>query len=156
VGKNRRLDREPEYNRKRRTGGGTQHLEKCTACGYPIPELIDVAVGAQIPCSVYHVRCVRCQWPVDRRHIAPDGTCVMCMSIYDRKRYYRRTQKEDGVQYPPQAPFGQPIPSVDNDPRHPKNRQHDRGETQQPTVNDAATEETQTCHNGSHISHLVE
>jgi len=87
---NKRLLKEPDYNKKRRKGSGIEHLETCQCCHLPIPTLLMRDEGAAMPCSEYHVRCVRCLWPVERRHISPVGTCVMCMSASDRRRYYRR------------------------------------------------------------------
>jgi len=92
---NKRLLKEPDYNKKRRKGSGIEHLETCQCCHLPIPTLLMRDEGAAMPCSNYHVRCVRCLWPVERRHISPVGTCVMCMSASDRRRYYRR---HDGAQ----------------------------------------------------------
>lgn len=87
---NKRLLRDPDYNKKRRKGGGIEHLEICQCCQLPVPTLQMRDEGAAIPCSPYHVRCVRCLWPVERAHISPYGTCVMCMGGAERRRYYRR------------------------------------------------------------------
>ena len=108
-----RLEREPEYNEKRRTGTGTAHLETCPTCGFRIPDARDVEQGELVPCSTYHVRCVRCQWPVEQSHVSPDGLCVICMQPSDRKRYYRRTgdvTETRQAQY--QQSYGQVSPSV--------------------------------------------
>lgn len=91
---NKRLLREPDYNKKRRLGSGKEHLDTCMACQLPIPTLTMRDEGAAVPCSPYHVRCVRCCWPVERRHISPMGTCVMCMGASDRRRYYRRSDSQ--------------------------------------------------------------
>lgn len=32
-----------------------------------------------IPLSEYHVRCVLCQWPVDKRLVDAKGRCRICM-----------------------------------------------------------------------------
>jgi len=86
-----RLEREPDYNKKRRIGTGSVHLPTCEACGFRIPDELDAEQGQLVPCSEFHVRCVRCYWPVERTHLSPDGLCVVCMEPSDRKRYYRRT-----------------------------------------------------------------
>jgi hypothetical protein len=90
MGKNPRLEKEPDYNIKRRKGIGTGHLEVCTSCGYRIPDEIDVQEGMTIPCSVYHIRCVRCGWPIAKSIIGPQGLCVKCMDLSERRKYNRR------------------------------------------------------------------
>lgn len=67
-------------------------LDICEACHFPIPTELMVAEGQRIPCSEYHVRCVRCCWPVARSHISPEGLCVRCMDGSSRRNYYRRTE----------------------------------------------------------------
>lgn len=91
---NKRLEREPDYNKKRRKGTGTEHLEVCTSCGYRIPQESDTYKGLLIPCSSYHVRCVRCGWPVAKAVISPDGICVQCMDERERRNYHRRKGSE--------------------------------------------------------------
>lgn len=86
---NKRLKREPDYNVKRRQGTGTIHLEVCESCGFRIPQELDVAQALSIPCSPYHVRCVRCQWPVAKTLISEDGLCVTCMHERERRNYHR-------------------------------------------------------------------
>lgn len=93
-GPNKRLEREPDYNRKRRSGSHAPHFATCTTCGFPIPELMDVEAGQLVPCSESHIRCVRCQWPVAKDHITDTGLCVMCMGAEERRKYYRRTQQK--------------------------------------------------------------
>lgn len=109
-----RLERDPTFNEKRRTGTGTINLKTCETCGFRIPDARDVEQGELVPCSVYHVRCVRCQWPVAKDHVTPDGLCVICMQPSDRKRYYRRTgevvTEEKQQQY--HQSYGQVSPSV--------------------------------------------
>lgn len=142
---NPRLDREPDYNHKRRTGSGKPHLETCPTCQLPIPEAADIATGSMVPCSDAHVRCVRCQWPVAITHISPMGTCVVCMSVYDRKRYYRRTgdvgsdHDNDHDNDQRKVAFGTVTPAVDRDRRR---RQQQRAMVQ---------EEEMTCNDGSHL-----
>lgn len=109
-----RLERDPAFNEKRRTGTGTINLETCPTCGFRIPDARDVEQGELVPCSAYHVRCVRCQWPVEQSHLSPDGLCVVCMAPSDRKRYYRRrgevVTEEKQQQY--HQSYGQVSPSV--------------------------------------------
>lgn len=109
-----RLRKEPDFNEKRRTGTGTINLATCPACGFRIPDERDSEQGKLVACSEFHVRCVRCDWPVERSHISPDGLCVVCLSPSDRKRYYRRTGERitDAKQQQFEAMYGQVTPSV--------------------------------------------
>lgn len=84
----------------------------CSACNLRIPEMTIIEEGLAIPCSEFHVRCVRCQWPVAKDHIAPDGRCAFCMDGLDRKRYYRRTTGAKITQGRNFREYGQEIPSV--------------------------------------------
>lgn len=85
-----RLEGIPDYNSRRRKGTGGLHLEICESCGYYIPENTDIAKGQTVPCSEYHVRCVRCEWPVAKTLISPKGLCIQCMSGIERRNYHRR------------------------------------------------------------------
>lgn len=84
----------------------------CSSCNLRVPEFTIIEQGRAIPCSEHHVRCIRCQWPVAKDHIAPDGRCVFCMDGLDRKRYYRRTDGSKLTQGQPFANYGKEIPSV--------------------------------------------
>jgi hypothetical protein len=91
--KNVRLEKEPDYNNKRRKGIYAIHLTTCIACKYRIPENTDVLQGRVVSCSEYHVRCVRCEWPVAKTHISLEGLCEVCMNSEDRRRYHRQIGK---------------------------------------------------------------
>lgn len=86
----------PRYNRN---GKGTLHYPLCDTCGFRVPKAFDVADGLAIPCSEHHVRCVRCQWPIDHRHVLPHGLCVACSPENVRRMYHRKT--EDGWTHQP-------------------------------------------------------
>lgn len=88
-GPNKRLEREPEYNSKRRIGTGTPHREICPTCHFAIPDDATVTNGTYVPCSDDHVRCVRCQWPVAKDHLLLNGLCVLCVPENIRRNYYR-------------------------------------------------------------------
>jgi hypothetical protein len=59
-----------------------KHNEKCKTCHLPVPINED---PLKIPCSEYHIRCVRCLWPVakngpnGRSLIVESGVCELCM-----------------------------------------------------------------------------
>ena len=46
----------------------------CPTCTFPIPK----KEVSEIPCSEYHVRCVRCGWPVAKNYIEDDEVCDLC------------------------------------------------------------------------------
>jgi len=150
VAKNRRLEKEPDYNLKRRKGTNVHHLETCTACGFPIPDPLDVETGQSVPCSDGHVRCVRCKWPVAKEHISPAGTCVVCMSAYDRKRYYRRKgdarTSDDIRDVEERANFGAVVPAMDRD----KERQRQQQPWKKKSQDTEQEKEMSVCHNGLH------
>lgn len=66
-------------------------LKVCECCGYRIPKEIDVEHGKMLPCSEYHIRCVRCEWPVAKTMISPEGLCYECMDGHKRKAYRRKS-----------------------------------------------------------------
>lgn len=117
---NKRLLTDPGYNAKRRIGTGSLNLPTCESCGHRIPDQHDTEIGAMIPCSEFHVRCVRCAWPVAKTHIAPDGLCVMCMNGHDRKRYYRRVNGEK-ISTHAWDGYGTKIPSLEKDAEYREN-----------------------------------
>lgn len=49
----------------------------CPTCNFIVPDNLwfDPIV---IPCSKYHVRCLRCRWPVAYNFIGPDSICDTC------------------------------------------------------------------------------
>lgn len=66
------------------------YLDICSHCGHRIPKEEDVERGMQIPCSPYHVRCVRCNWPVAKTLVTQDGLCYLCMDGNTRRNYNRK------------------------------------------------------------------
>lgn len=77
----------------RNIGTGGINLEKCPECGFRIPRDFDVESGKALPCSPYHIRCVRCEWPIARTHVLPGGLCVACSEERVRRNYYRRSEE---------------------------------------------------------------
>lgn len=94
-GPNKRLEREPDYNSKRRIGTGTPHREMCPTCHFAMPSDAVIADGTYVPCSDDHVRCIRCQWPVAKAHILLGGLCVLCVPENIRRNYYRRRNSRE-------------------------------------------------------------
>jgi hypothetical protein len=51
----------------------------CEKCGLPVPSKEN-----EIPCSEYHVRCVRCMWPIAKKLpnggslLDENGICNIC------------------------------------------------------------------------------
>lgn len=45
----------------------------CPTCQLPIPKEQN-----EIACSEFHVRCVRCGWPVAKKLMDEDGICSIC------------------------------------------------------------------------------
>ena len=45
----------------------------CPTCQLPIPDKRN-----EIPCSEYHIRCARCDWPVAKSIMDEDGICSTC------------------------------------------------------------------------------
>lgn len=81
MSKNLGVDGEFNYNIKRRKGTGNIHFKICESCGYRIPDELDVQNGRLVACSEYHVRCIRCEWPVDKKLISHEGLCCKCRDI---------------------------------------------------------------------------
>jgi len=52
-----------------------KHNEKCKTCHLPVPINED---PLKIPCSEYHIRCVRCLWPVAKERMPEDSVCDLC------------------------------------------------------------------------------
>jgi len=50
-------------------------IERCKECGLPVEKDIE---GIQIPCSEYHVRCIRCGWPVAINMVGEEKICRIC------------------------------------------------------------------------------
>jgi len=53
----------------------------CETCGLPIPDLTKKIDPFTIPCSILHVRCLRCGWPVAKNLIDEDEICDTCKRI---------------------------------------------------------------------------
>ena len=49
--------------------------ERCETCHLPIEKEIE---GINVPCSEYHVRCVRCGWPVAKSRMGDAEICDLC------------------------------------------------------------------------------
>lgn len=52
-----------------------KRTEKCKECGLPVEKDIE---GLQVPCSEYHIRCIRCGWPVAMSRMGEDKICDIC------------------------------------------------------------------------------
>ncbi len=70
---------------------GYPFIKTCTHCGFRIPTDRAILEGQQMPCSPYHVRCVRCAWPVAKTLITQDGLCYRCMDGETRRNYNRKS-----------------------------------------------------------------
>jgi hypothetical protein len=52
-----------------------------------IPELNELCnIPYNIPCSEYHIRCVRCGWPVAKNMMDKDSICGICKEEYKGKK----------------------------------------------------------------------
>jgi hypothetical protein len=58
----------------------------CDSCGLPIPKVENIILATSIPCSEFHIRCVRCQWPVPKYSMDEDNICDMCKGKYRTKK----------------------------------------------------------------------
>lgn len=54
----------------------------CPTCELPIPTEKQMV----ITCSEYHVRCIRCNWPVAKTMMNKDGICDMCKTSCERAK----------------------------------------------------------------------
>lgn len=50
--------------------------QRCDKCDLPIPD--KRADPHTIPCSEYHIRCLRCGWPVAKSVMDEDEVCKLC------------------------------------------------------------------------------
>lgn len=50
--------------------------KKCDTCNLPIPD--GRFEPLSIACSEYHIRCVRCNWPVAKSIMDEDMICGLC------------------------------------------------------------------------------
>jgi hypothetical protein len=52
----------------------------CETCGFHIPDVGSRINPFQIPCSEFHVRCIRCGWPTAKSVIDEDNPdlCRQC------------------------------------------------------------------------------
>ena len=50
----------------------------CETCELPIPNINNKIDPFNIPCSIYHVRCLRCGWPVAKNMMDEDEICQIC------------------------------------------------------------------------------
>ena len=61
--------------------------KRCPTCGFIIPELNELCnIPYNIPCSEYHIRCVRCGWPVAKNMMDKDSICGICKEEYKGKK----------------------------------------------------------------------
>lgn len=51
--------------------------ELCKTCHLPVEKDIE---GINIPCSEYHIRCMRCGWPVAKSRMDNTEICDLCSS----------------------------------------------------------------------------
>lgn len=76
------------------------HMEKCTACGFKVPESYIIHDHEKIPCSEYHTRCARCRFPVANTLISLRGLCNACEdTVYyqsDGTRHHKRRVHTEG------------------------------------------------------------
>ena len=49
--------------------------EVCPVCQRPMPYKSE---GSMLPCSIYHKRCVECDWPVAEKMLDINGVCGIC------------------------------------------------------------------------------
>jgi hypothetical protein len=49
----------------------------CDKCELPIPN-IEKIDPFTVPCSIYHIRCLRCGWPVAKSIMDEDEICRIC------------------------------------------------------------------------------
>lgn len=58
-------------------------MKKCETCGLPVPlGKFDPMV---ISCSKFHVRCIRCNWPVAWNFMDEDSVCDLCKGKREKK-----------------------------------------------------------------------
>ncbi len=62
------------------------NMESCPTCRRAFSRDQETERAMQLPCSEYHVRCVRCYWPTGKNVIGNDGYCSTCArAIRDNK-----------------------------------------------------------------------
>lgn len=59
----------------------------CEKCQLPIPSIAKGQIDPWgVPCSIYHIRCIRCGWPVAKNLIEKDEElCISCKTSNNRK-----------------------------------------------------------------------
>lgn len=50
----------------------------CQTCGLPVPGPTTRRDPFTVPCSIYHIRCLRCGWPVAKCFMEEDEVCITC------------------------------------------------------------------------------
>ena len=50
----------------------------CETCELPIPNKSTQINPFMIVCSKYHIRCIRCGWPVAKNMMDEDEICSIC------------------------------------------------------------------------------
>lgn len=58
----------------------------CHECHLPIPDEDNEVEGNKIPCSMLHIRCLRCAWPVAKGYMDEDEICDVCKGKFRKRK----------------------------------------------------------------------